>query len=221
MGLFRKAKKVEKDDYFDLELDNQDIGPDYTGNYNDDLDGGDFYDDEQPTGKKRKKSNIAGKIASVLGVIAVVAAVVVIGYLAFSLITGPSKKQCNTVISNFEQASNELDLSGMAESIEPSVRTKVKAAVLVIEALTKTDTEDILKMFVNALGSGFIPEGSSAELTDVFKTITIEPVKYGFPGKTRVVKCRCSILGIDQYVNFTIAKANGECYIASAEPAKG
>ena len=153
-------------------------------------------------------------------VIGPVAAVVVIGYLIFSVITGPSKKECYTVISNFEHSSNELDLSGMADGIEPSVRTKVKAAILVIEALTKTDTEDILKMVVNALGSGFIPEGSSAQLTDVFKTITIEPVKYSFPGKKRVVKCRCSILGIDEYMNFTIAKANGECYIAGVELAK-
>ena len=64
-------------------------------------------------------------------------------------------------------------------------------------------------------------KGKKMKITDIFKTITIEPVKYGFPGKRRVVKCRCSILGIEQYVNFTIEKANGECYIADAEPAKG
>ena len=219
MGIFKKKKRVETDDYFDLELDNPDIGPDYSSEY-DGLDMDDPYGDDQPVGKKKKKNNIAGNIASVLGVIVAVAAVVVIGYLIFSVITGPSKKECYTVISNFEHSSNELDLSGMADGIEPSVRTKVKAAILVIEALTKTDTEDILKMVVNALGSGFIPEGSSAQLTDVFKTITIEPVKYGFPGKKRIVKCRCSIMGIDQYMNFTIVKSNGECYIASVEIAK-
>jgi hypothetical protein len=77
---------------------------------------------------------------------------------------------------------------------------------------------DLVGLIVESIGSGLIPDtgDTTLEVSDILKTISIEPVKYGFPGKTRVVKCKVSIAGITEYVNFTIKKENGDVYIAKA-----
>lgn len=215
MGIFKKKKSVSTDDYFDME-NNEDMNTDYFDDSNND-----FMDsDEEDYQPKKKKKNVAGTIGSVIGVIAVIAVVLAVGYLVFALITGPSKKQCKTLLADFQYSCNELDLSGIADNLEPGLSTKVKAAILAVDLLTDQDTDELLKMIINTMGSGIMPEDSTAEITDIFKTITIEPVKFGFPGKRRVVKCRCSFMGIDQYMNFTIGKANGKCYISHVETAK-
>ena len=110
------------------------------------------------------------------------------------------------------------DLDEMAECLEPSLCNKIKAALLVTKMITKQDMNDLVGLIVESIGSGLIPDtgDTTLEVSDILKTISIEPVKYGFPGKTRVVKCKVSIAGITEYVNFTIKKENGDVYIAKA-----
>ena len=207
----KKKKRASRDEYFDMDLNNDDIIDDYGADdtYSD-LDSPDEY-----VPVKQKKNPVA-MIGKVLGTVAVMAAIIIGVYLLFSVITGPSRKQCKTLMADFQYACNEVDLSRIADCLEPSLATKIKAAI-VIGDLTGQDIDDLLKMAVNTLGSGFMPKDSTAEITDVFKTITIEPVKYGLPGKKRVVRCRCSIMGVEQYLNFTVKKVHGSCYIDKVE----
>lgn len=230
-GLFRGKKKKNagtQDDFgMDMEygnpMDSVGDGLDSYGNgtgydFGIDMNGSSFDpyssqgDMEEDNPLPPRKGN---SFLPILGFVATAVIIVVVGYLVFSLVTGPSKKQCRTMIKGFESACNDVDLSGMADYLEPSLSAKVKAGIAVADLFI--DTDKILKMIGDGIGIGSLLTNSSADTTDVFKAIVIEPVKYGFPGKSRVVKCRISFLGIEQYVDVTIRKADGRCYIANCD----
>ena len=243
MGLFGKKKNISNpdDDFFDFKAEAAsdsffDTPQETPFGLKDSLDGagGDRYssgssggfsldDDGDGGGKggnsrKRRKGNMLAKLAGVLVPILIIIAIGGAVYFGYSFITGPRRGECKELLHEFEQASNKLDLDEMAECLEPSLCNKIKAALLVTKMITKQDMNDLVGLIVESIGSGLIPDtgDTTLEVSDILKTISIEPVKYGFPGKTRVVKCKVSIAGITEYVNFTIKKENGDVYIAKA-----
>ncbi len=221
MGLFGRKKHTNNpdEDFFDFN-DNTAADPFFNNDSGDSLmpdDNGFDFDDS--TNKKRKKRKNPGR--AVLGIlIPILIGIVIIGaiYFAYSSVTGPRRSECTELLNDFEKACNKLDMNDMAECLEPSLCNKIKAAILVTTVITKQDINDLLGLAIEAIGSGFIPDtgDTTLEISDILKTISIDPVRYGFPGRTRVVKCKVSIAGITEYVNFTIKKENGDVYIAKA-----
>lgn len=211
MGLFGSKKKINNtdDDFF---FTNNDGNAAFE--INDTEDSG-----EKPRPKKRLLQTLVNTLVPILVIIAIIGAV----FFGYASITGPRKGECKEVLNNFERACNKLDLNEMADCLEPSLCNKIKAAILVTEVITNQDVNDLAGLIVEGIGAGFIPDtgDTTLEVSDILKTISIEPVKYGFPGKTRVVKCRVSVAGITEYVNFTMKKADGDVFIAKAALAKG
>ena len=216
MGLFGSKKKSSDpdDDFFGFD-DNG--GSD---SFLQDSSGGSISFDDDPPVKKKKKfgSGILGILLAAVIVIAVICG----AYLGFSSIMGPGKRECREILNEFEYGCNNLDISAIAECLEPNLSNKIQAAVLVTKVITKQDANELLSMVVEGLGVGLIPDtgDTTLDVSDLLKSISIEPVRFGFPGKTRVVKCKVSFAGISQYVDFTIRKAHGEAYIAKAALAK-
>ena len=219
---FGKKKNFQSDD------DLLDFGSDADGfGGSDDLFGsseigGDSFDfEESAQGKqKKKKNNGGGKgIGGIIGIAAMVIVAVLIVGMIFKTIGGPSKKECDEIVTTFEDGCREQNFMKLADVVNPKYRNGIKAILMVSTTLTDVENEQVMEMIDEATGGmlGNLSGSAGEGLSSVMKSMSIEPVKYGMPGKTRTVKCKVSVGIFEKYVNLTVKKANKQVYIAGAE----
>lgn len=182
--------------------------------------GGDDYPTTPVNTKKKKKGgnkggNPLGKILGAVVVIAVICAV----FFAVTSVIGPRKGECKEVIETAQSGFNNLDPQQVTSVLNPSIRTKIDAILLLTQVVTDESASEILTTAVNYLGSGLVP--GDLEASEFFKQVELEPYKFGLPGSSRKVTCRVKINGTTyQNVIITIKKSHGEAYIDKVRLAK-
>lgn len=171
--------------------------------------------------QKKTKSGNGGKGKNVL---AVIAAVLILGIAVRSglgIWNSPGRGACNEIIWEFQTACNDLDAKRIVGCLKPSIANPLKAAILVGETVTSTNSQEALSAILSALGGQMSFLDSDQEIVTAFETMRLEPEKYGLPGKTRKVTCKgiFTVAGVEfeQYVNLYISKSKKDAYIAKME----
>lgn len=125
------------------------------------------------------------------------------------LIVSPGRSACREIISQFQTACNNLDVNAMVGCLKPSMTNNL------LKLGTAAAGDAALDTVLNLVGSGLDTVGLGSETTveELFKTIQLEPKRFGFPGKTRCVKCKATFAGMTQYVNIYVTKYYGDAYI--------
>ncbi len=142
-------------------------------------------------------------------VILAVLLILLLGGKVTGMIVSPGRSACRKVISQFQTACNNLDVNGMVECLKPSMTNNL------LKLGTAAAGDAALDTVLNLVGSGLDTVGLGSETTveELFQTIQLEPKRFGFPGKTRCVKCKASFAGMTQYVNIYVTKYYGDAYI--------
>ena len=150
--------------------------------------------------------------------IVVLAVIIVVGllYAGVSSVIGPTVGQSKEVISDLQGGINDLDPTQFVNVIEPRTRHVIRMIFPAVQGTTGVDLSTVFADAMNTLCSGMLPSDTNEPVTDLLRRIRIVPVNYGFPGKTRSVKCKIQFDGITyQYIRITIQKYEGESYINS------
>ncbi len=224
----KKTSKMANDDNFEFDSFGDDI--DLGGS--DDSFGGDidfggqddnpFGDGTQPVGKKSGKKGggkSGGGVGGVIGIIVAVLAVIIVGGAIVSAVIGPTRGDCKKVAARFQEGCNEMDFYKLADCVAPSYRPAIKA-IIMVASLSDEDVDAVVTMVDQATGGilGDAAEQTSTSLSQVFKQVTVEPVKIDIlPGKTRSMRCKVTAGVFDVYVKVTVAKSHGEAYISSVQ----
>lgn len=160
---------------------------------------------------KRKKGG-----SGILTILAVVLAVAIIGSTVVGVIVSPSRGQCKEIIDSFQTACNNLDANGVVRCMKPSVLT---TALNIGTALAGDEATDAI---TQVLGSGIDMMGLGTEETieSLFQTMEIQPKKFGFPQKTRKVRCKAMFGVLAQYVDIYVTKYEGDVYITKVKFSK-
>ena len=165
-----------------------------------------------PVKQKRKASSGSG--GKIIGIILLVIILAGGGSLAY---LSPGRGSSRKVISEFQNACNNLEPVQILNCMYPSMTTKgIQLAIGTAQLATGEDMGDILTQIVDAMGGwGNLPEGMT--LSDFIRTVKLTPNRFGLPGKVRKVRCRATVTmsgaDIDLYVNVYLQKRYGETYI--------
>lgn len=172
---------------------------------NDDLMGN--ITDDGNSGGKRKKGNNRLAIAVLGSILGIVLALMIAG-----TILSPTRGQCKKIVGEFQTCCNQLDMSGMLSCMKPSLLTTglaIGSSVFSPEAVA-----DFFSQFGGSSINGFL-SGTGMTLEEAFRSITIEPKRFGFPRRTRRVRCKTTIGNVTGYMDFFITKVYGDPYIVS------
>ena len=155
-----------------------------------------------PIPAPKKKSKVPKVILAIL-------LILFLGGQVTGMIVSPGRSACREVISQFQTACNNLNVSGMVGCLKPSMTNNL------LKLGTAAAGDAALDTVLNLVGSGLDTVGLGSETTveELFQTIQLEPKQFGFPGKTRCVKCKASFAGLTQYVNIYVTKYYGDAYI--------
>lgn len=169
--------------------------------------------------KKGRKNSGSGKGRSILMLIVAVLLVIVLGTFVLGMVKSPSRGACRNIISEFQTSCNRLDANGIVSCLKPSVANPLKAALFVGGVVTSQSSDEMLYSIVDALGGGLSSLTSSADMDmeGLFQVMSIEPKKYGFPARTRKVRCKATFGIFEQYINIYVSKSDGEAYISKIE----
>ena len=161
------------------------------------------------TPKRSKKSSVgAGKI------IAVILLIVVIGTGVAGFVISPSRGQCNDIIDQFQVACNNMDITGMVSCMKPSLVTTI-ATVGSLAGNAVFSSETVSEFISSFVGGNYssVSSETGMKADEMFKNIRLEPKKYGFPSKTRKVRCKASFGAISAFVDIYVTKVYGDPYI--------
>ena len=177
--------------------------------YNTEEDDTDSESDIPEPGKKKNPSR-KGMSKMALAILIIV----LVSFFAYIMFVCPRIDECNKLVNDLQTSCNELDLLGIADCMNPTARN----AIYII-AGAGIVLDDMLDQVVKLFDDDFshIMEGSGMQLSDFFEKIKIKPIRYGFPGKSRIITCRVSFGGITQKVRMVIKKEYGEVYIDGIE----
>ena len=155
-----------------------------------------------PTPAPKKKSKVPKVILAIL-------LILFLGGQVTGMIVSPGRSACREVISQFQTACNNLNVNGMVGCLKPSMTNNL------LKLGTAAAGDAALDTVLNLVGSGLDTVGIGSETTveELFQTIQLEPKRFGFPGKTRCVKCKATFAGLTQYVNIYVTKYYGDAYI--------
>lgn len=164
--------------------------------------------------QKRKSSSGAG--SRILAVIVVILLLGIVGSTAKGLILSPSRSECKEMVADFQTACNTLDTNDILNCLKPSIANPLRIALGIGSMVTSKSSEEILENILEALGGGLSELTNNSELSiqNVFELIQIEPVKISFPKKTRKVKCRANIVGLEKMIYVYVTKEGGKAYIS-------
>ena len=227
---FGKKKNVQSssdDDLLDFGYDSDSFGGQDDFGGGDSFGGGDQFgynggqDDFGGGGKRSGGKKNSGGIGKILIPIAVVLVIVIVAGSIISSMIGPTRGDCKEVLETFEDGCNELDFLKLADVVDPTYRNAIKAILITVSGVLPDDVvEKVAEIIDNATG-GFLGQAANGSgLANVMRSVKIEPMRFGMPGKSRVVKCKVTAGVFDAYINVTIKKKNKECYIAKVEIAK-
>lgn len=162
-------------------------------------------------GKQRK----SGRGKSVLTVLAAMVIIAITVNTILGLIYSPTRDQCKEIVSDFQTACNELDTNGMINCLKPSVANPLRIALGIGSVVTERSSDEMLESILGALGGGLnqLTNDSGLTIQSMFETIEIRPRKFGFPKKTRKVKCKATFCGLKQDIYISVTKESGEVYI--------
>lgn len=148
--------------------------------------------------------------------------VIIVVFCIYTMITCPRIGECKKLADNLQTACNELDLLGIADCMNPTIRNALYIAVPAGAALTNTSTDDFLRQVIDMVGGDILgmTENSGLQLSEVFQRVTIKPIRFGLPARQRAIVCRLSLGGITQDVRVYIMKKYGEVYINKIELAR-
>lgn len=135
--------------------------------------------------------------------------ILLLGGQITGMIVSPSRSACREIISQFQTSCNNLDVNGMVGCLKPSMTNSL------LKLGTAAAGDAALDAVLNLVGSGLDTAGIGSETTveQLFQTIQLEPKRFGFPGKTRCIKCKATFAGMTQYVNIYVTKYYGDAYI--------
>ena len=161
----------------------------------------------------KKKSTGGGK--TVLAVLAVVILLAVAGSTVLGVIYSPTRGQCKEIVADFQAACNKLDTNGIIDCLKPSVANPLRIALGIGSVVTEKSSDEMLESVLEALGGGLgdLTNNSGLSIQSIFEMMEIEPIKFGFPDKTRKVKCKANICGLEQNIYISVTKVSGEVYI--------
>ncbi len=172
-------------------------------------------------GGGRGGSRNHGGFGKVLIPIVAVLVVVILAGSIYGALVGATRGQCKQVLETFEDGCNELDFMKIADVIDPSYRNAIKAIAMVASGALSSDAVEQLAQLIDKATGGFLSQAANGEgLSNVLRSVKIEPMRFGLPGKSRVVKCKVSAGVFSAYINVTIKKKHREAYIAKIEIAK-
>ena len=159
--------------------------------------------------RKRNKQNGARK-NNTAGIVLGVVVTIIVLLLVIGLIRSPRRGQCRQVIEKFQTACNNMDMGEMIACIKPSLLTA--GLTLGTSAFSQESVADFFTRFGGSSITDFVSQ-TGMTVEQVFKTISIEPKRFGFPKKTRRVRCRTSVGSITGFIDFYITKVYGDPYI--------
>lgn len=206
--MFKKRNNTTMSGYYDDDGEYIEPVSDYGDDDIDDLSG-----PVQPARPVKKKSGAP----VVLIAIALVLVVVIAAGSIIGAIVGPTRGECKELLEDFEEGCREMDLYKLVNCIDPRFRTAANFALLAGDTLTGDSLDTVLQTLDNAMGGTLseAADGTSQTLENTIKSIRIKPIRYGLPGKDRVVQCKVTVGVFEQYVKVTIRKKHREAYIAN------
>lgn len=173
------------------------------------------------TGNAKKKSTAQKNTSSGTGkkILLLVAAVFLVGLLGGTIIGAiysPSRSECKKIIAEFQESCNELDTNGILNCLKPSVSNPLKIALGIGSAVTSQSSDEMLENILEALGGGMseITENTDLSVKSLFETMELHAKRFGLPGRTRKVKCKAIVGGLQQNVYIYITKWDGDPYIS-------
>lgn len=160
-----------------------------------------------------KKGTKKKKNSGILLLIGIIFAVVILGSTAVGVITSPSRRQCKEIIQSFQTACNQLDANGVVRCMKPSALT---TALNIGTAIAGDSAAEII---TEVLGSGIdlIGVGTEETIEDLFQRMEIKTKRFGFPKKTRRVKCKALFGSLTQYMDIYVTKYHGDIYITKVK----
>lgn len=166
-----------------------------------------------PSRPARTKAKTRRNRAHLIPAIVLILVLITGGGTIYISFKSPSREESRKVIEQFQVACNELKITEIVRCMEPSLRDS-----LVVQGAAILGDE-ILEEVLDTLGSGIglISGEEDMDLTEVFETLKLEPKKYGWPRRTRCVKCKASFVGITKSVKIYVRKEDGEVYIEKVE----
>lgn len=166
------------------------------------------------SGAGRKKGGNDSK--KVLFVIVALLLIGFVGSIVAEFVYSPSRGKCKEMISDFQEACNKQDVNGILNCLKPSVSNPLKVAFGIGSVVTSQSSDEMFESILDALGGGLggITEKTGLSIRSLFETIEIKPVRFGFPGKTRKVRCRAFIGGLERQIYIYVTKQYGESYIS-------